>query len=415
MVPCPSLSSPMNLLQGSGVSARSRCGAVRIPSASSGMGTAGDLKDSHGTTARALRHARSPQRVHRRAQGWARHHSESAPTRPIPVEGASASSRIRTAPQRERSDTPDPCRGFIGELKDSHSESDPTRPIPVEGSSASSRIRTAPHRCPQRVRRRAIRHARSPQRARRRAQGFARHHSESAPTHPIPAEGSSASSRIRTAPHRSPQRVRRRAIRHARSPQRVRRRAQGFARHHSESAPTRPIPAGVHRRAELKDSHGTTPIPAEGSPASDPTRPIPAEGSPASSRIRTAPQRERSDTPDPRRGFIGELKDSHGTTPIPAEGSPASDPTRPIPAEGSPASSRIRTAPQRERSDTPDRRRGFIGELKDSHGTTPIPAEGSPASDPTRPIPAEGSPASSRIRTAPQRERSDTPDRRRGF
>ncbi|OLP88064.1 hypothetical protein AK812_SmicGene30666 [Symbiodinium microadriaticum] len=37
---------------------------------------------------------------------------------------------------------------------------------------------------------------------------------------------------------------------------------------------------------------------------------------------------ERSDTPDPRRGFAGELKDSHGTTPIPAEGSPASDPTR---------------------------------------------------------------------------------------
>ena len=127
--------------------------------------------------------------------------------------------------------------------------------------------------------------------------------------------------------------------------------AQGWARHHSES---------------------------------NPTRRIPAEGSPASSRIRTAPQRERSDTPDPRRGFIGELKDSHGTTPIPAEGSPASDPTRPIPAEGSPASSRIRTAPQRERSDTPDPRRGFagersdtpdpcrgfIGELKDAHGTT---------------------------------------------
>ena len=159
--------------------------------------------------------------------------------------------------------------------------------------SASSRIRTAPHRSPQRVRRRAIRHARSPQRVRRRAQGFARHHSESAPTRPIPAEGSSASSRIRTAPHRSLQRVRRRAM------------------------------------------------------ASDPTRPIPAEGSPASSRIRTAPQRERSDTPDPCGGFIGELKDSHGTTPISAEGSPASDPTRPIPVEGSSASSRIRTAPHR--------------------------------------------------------------------
>ena len=186
------------------------------------------------------------------AQGWARHHSENNPTRPIPAEGSPASSRIRTAPQRERSDTPDPRRGFAGALKDSH------------GTTV-----------------RALRHARSPQRVRRRAQGFARHHSESAPTRPIPVERSSASSRIRTARHRSPQRVRRRAIRHARSPQRVRRRAQGFARHHSESTPTRPIPA---------------------------------EGSPASSRIRTAPQRERSDTPDPRRGFIGELKDSQGTT-----------------------------------------------------------------------------------------------------
>ena len=189
------------------------------------------LKDGHGTTARAIRHARSPQRVHRRAQGFARHHSESDPTRPIPAEGSSASSRIRTAPQRERSDTPDPRRGFIGELKDSH------------GTTA-----------------RAIRHARSPQRVHRRAQGWARHHSESAPTRPIPAEGSSASSRIRTAPQRElsdtpdPRRgfigelkdshgTTARALRHARSPQRVHRRAQGFARHHSESAPTRPIPA----------------------------------------------------------------------------------------------------------------------------------------------------------------------------
>ena len=292
---------------------------------------------------RAIRHARSPQRVRRRAQGFARHQSESAPTRPIPAEGSSASSRIRTAPQRERSDTPDPRRGFPCELKDSHgshSESAPTRPIPAEGSSASSRIRTAPQRSPQKVRRRAIRQARSPQRVRRRAQGFARHHSESAPTRPIPAEGSSASSRIRTAPHRSPQKVRRRAIRHARSPQRVRRRAQGFARHHSESAPTRPIPA---------------------------------EGSSASSRIRTAPQRERSDTPDPCRGFIGELKDSHGTTARAlrlARHHSESAPTRPIPVEGSSASSRMGTAPQREHSDTPDPCRGFIGELKDSHGTT---------------------------------------------
>ena len=50
------------------------------------------------------------------AQGWARHHSESDPTRPIPAEGSPASSRI----QRERSDTPDPCRGFIGHGKDAH-------------------------------------------------------------------------------------------------------------------------------------------------------------------------------------------------------------------------------------------------------------------------------------------------------
>ena len=49
----------------------------------------------------------------------------------------------------------------------------------------------------------------------------------------------------------------------------------------------------------------------------------------------TAPQRERADTPDPCRGFIGELKDGHGTT-----------------------------------ARAPDPCRGFIGELKDGHGTT---------------------------------------------
>ena len=43
--------------------------------------------------------------------------------------------KIRTGPQRERSDTPDPCRGFIGELKDSHGTTATAirpRPIPVE-------------------------------------------------------------------------------------------------------------------------------------------------------------------------------------------------------------------------------------------------------------------------------------------
>ena len=421
----------------------------------------------HGTTARAIRHARSPQRVHRRAQGCARHHSESDPTRTIPAEGSPASSRMCTAPQRERSDTHDLRRGFTGEFKDvhgttarairharspqrvhrraqgcarHHSESAPTRTIPAEGSPASSRMCTAPQRersdthDPRRgftgeledvhgTTARAIRHARSPQMVRRRAQGWARHHSESDPTRPIRAEGSPASSRMGTAPQRERSDT-----------------AQGWARHHSESDPTRPIPARVRRRAQGWARHHSE---------SDPTRPIPAKTSPASSRMGTAPQRERSDTPDPRRGFTGELKDGHGTTARAlrharspqkvhrraqgwARHHSESAPTRPIPAEGSSASSRMGTAPQRERSDTPDPRRGFTGELKDVHGTTAraIRHARSPQrvhrraqgcarhhseSDPTRTIPAEGSPASSRMGTAPQRERSDTHDPRRGF
>ena len=47
MVPCASLSSPMNPLQGSGVSERSRCGAVRIlelaDEPSTGIGRVGAL------------------------------------------------------------------------------------------------------------------------------------------------------------------------------------------------------------------------------------------------------------------------------------------------------------------------------------------------------------------------------------
>ena len=47
MVPCESLSSPMNPLQGSGVSERSRCGAVRILAVadepSTGIGRVGAL------------------------------------------------------------------------------------------------------------------------------------------------------------------------------------------------------------------------------------------------------------------------------------------------------------------------------------------------------------------------------------
>ena len=89
-------------------------------------------------------------------------HSESDPTRTIPAEGSSASVQTRTAPQRERSDTHDARRGFIGQRANSH------------GATA-----------------RAIRHAQSLQRARRRRRKFARRHSESSPTRTIPAEGSS--------------------------------------------------------------------------------------------------------------------------------------------------------------------------------------------------------------------------------
>ena len=202
----------------------------------------------------------------------------------------------RTAPQRERFDTQDRCARR-------HSESDPTRTIPAEGSSGSRQIRTAPQRerfDAQDLRRgfarvktnshgataRALRHARSPQRVRRAQDRFARRHSESASTRTIPAEGSSGSRQIRTAPQRErfdTHDLRRgfaalktnshgataRALRHARSPQRVHRAQDKFARRHSESASTRTISA---------------------------------EGSPRSRQMRTAPQRERFDTHDLRRG-----------------------------------------------------------------------------------------------------------------
>ena len=195
----------------------------------------------------------------------ARRHSESASTRTISAEGSSGSRQMRTAPQRERSDTHDPRRGFIGLKTNSH------------GATA-----------------RALRHAGSPQRVRQGQDKFARRHSESASTRTISAEGSPRSRQIRTAPQRerfdarSPQRVHqaqdkfaRRRSESERSPQRVRRAQDKFARRHSESASTRTIPA---------------------------------EGSSGSRQIRTAPQRERFDTRDPRRGFIGLKTNSHGAT-----------------------------------------------------------------------------------------------------
>ena len=199
----------------------------------------------------------------------ARRHSESASTRTISAEGSSGSRQMRTAPQRERSDTHDPRRGFIGLKTNSH------------GAAA-----------------RALRRAGSPQRVRQGQDKFARRHSESASTRTISAEGSPRPRQMRTAPQRErfdthdPRRgfiglktnshgATARALRHARSPQRVRRAQDKFARRHSESASTRTISA---------------------------------EGSPRSRQMRTAPQRERFDTHDLRRGFIGLKTDAHGAT-----------------------------------------------------------------------------------------------------
>ena len=67
---------------------------------------------SHGATARALRHAQTPQRVRQAQDTFARRHSESASTRTISAEGWPSSRQVRTAPQRERFDTHDLRKGF---------------------------------------------------------------------------------------------------------------------------------------------------------------------------------------------------------------------------------------------------------------------------------------------------------------
>ena len=199
--------------------------------ATASRGFIGLKTDAHGATARAIRHARSPQRVHRAQDKFARRHSESASTRRISAEGSPRSRQIRTAPQRERFDTQDLRRGFAKVKTNSH------------GATA-----------------RALRHARSPQRVRQGQDKFARRHSESASTRRISAEGSPRSRQIRTAPQRErfdTHDLRRgfaalktnshgataRALRHARSPQRVRQGQDKLARHHSESASTRTISA----------------------------------------------------------------------------------------------------------------------------------------------------------------------------
>ena len=68
--------------------------------------------NSRGATARAFRHAQSPQRVRRAQDTFARRHSESVSTRTISAEGSPSSRQVRTAPQRERFDAHDLRQGF---------------------------------------------------------------------------------------------------------------------------------------------------------------------------------------------------------------------------------------------------------------------------------------------------------------
>ena len=265
-------------------------------------------------------------------------------------------------------------------------------PKPAESSPATRPIRTAPQR-------------------------------ESDSTRTIPAEGSQFSLAIRTAPQRErfdthdPRRglesefqnshgATTGAMRHARSPQRVRIRVSKFARRHNES---------------------------------DATRTIPAEGSNPSFKIRTAPQRERCDAHDPRRGCApGAIRRARNPQRFrrrrdqSARRHKGSHSTRTIPAEGSQFSFEICTAPQRERFDTHDPRRGSESEIQNSHGATKGAmrharnpqkvqiraskfARRHNGSDATCTIPAEGSNPSLKIRTAPQRERRDMHDPRRGL
>ena len=77
-------------------------------------GFIGHFTNLHGATARALGRTGSLQRVHRAVLKFARRHSEGAVARAILAEGSSDALQIRTAPQWERFEARDPCRGFIG-------------------------------------------------------------------------------------------------------------------------------------------------------------------------------------------------------------------------------------------------------------------------------------------------------------
>ncbi len=100
-------------------------------------GFIGHFTNLHGATARALGRAGSLQRVHRAVLKFARRHSEGAVARAILAEGSSGALQIRTAPQWERFEARDPCRGFIG-----HSTN--TRNVENDRGLTKSRMNT-PH------------------------------------------------------------------------------------------------------------------------------------------------------------------------------------------------------------------------------------------------------------------------------
>ena len=204
-------------------------------------GFAGRRQDSHGATTRAIRHARSPQRVSRRRELYTiRATPQRDSTRTIP---AGFAGRRARSPQRD----------FTGELQKSHS-----------------------------AQRERFRHARSPQSVRRATARFARRHRETDSTRTIPARSSPGDVKIRTLPQRE------RFDTH--DPRRGLLAGELYNSH--GTIPAEGSPASFKIR---------TPPQREG----DSTRTIPAEGSPASFKIRTAPQRERFAAHDPRRGFAG--------------------------------------------------------------------------------------------------------------
>ena len=79
-------------------------------------GFAGDVENTHRATARALRHARKPQRVRGRSSRYGGRHSERVPTRVKPAEGSRTKLKIRTASQRGLCDAGETYRGLAGQI-----------------------------------------------------------------------------------------------------------------------------------------------------------------------------------------------------------------------------------------------------------------------------------------------------------